>query len=302
MLSDVTTKMESDWLINRAAAPSVALETTLLAHGVPTGEGGPLASRLAEAVRAEGANPLVIGILRGRAIAGLAEEELGELLSSESAKINSSNLGVALHSRAPGATTVSTTMEIAAAAGVDVLATGGVGGVHREPESGFDVSSDLVAFTRFPVAVVASGVKSILDVKATRETFETLGVPVVGYQTDDFPAFYRRTSAAHGVDARFDDVDSLAEFLRIELHRSGRGILVCNPIPAEDEITGEQWRGWIESAEKRSRGAGGRGATPAILDALHDISEGATLRANIALVMNNARLASRLAVRMDTLA
>lgn len=281
----------------RAAGPGhVALETTLLLHGVPKPEAAPLAAQLGAIVRAAGARPALIGILAGRPIVGLTEAELAELLAAENiAKVNTANLGLALHRRAHAATTVSTTMELAAAAGIRVFATGGIGGVHRGYGAHLDISADLAAFTRFPVAVVTSGVKSLLDVESTREALETLGIPVVGFRTDRFPAFYLRDSAAR-VDDRFDEPEDLAAFISSELTRTGRGIVVAHPIPEAEEIPPNLWREWLTLASEQESSAAGREVTPRILARLHDISGGRTLRANLALVRENARLAARLAV------
>lgn len=295
----------------------VALETTLLLHGVPRPEARPLADRLSDAVRLHGARPMIVGVLAGRPIVGLSGAELDELLTAppeQVRKVNTSNLGVIIARGQHGATTVSTTMELAAAAGVSVFATGGIGGVHypapptpdptamieAHPRSAWDVSSDLHALTRFPVAVVASGVKSILDVAGTREMLETLGVPVVGFKTDHFPAFYLR-KADHAdvapLDARFDDVPELAQYIRRELARARRGVLICNPIPKEHELRADEWRRWLNESRQivAASGAYGRDVTPRLLSALHGVSGGATLRANIALVEANASLAARLA-------
>jgi pseudouridylate synthase len=269
-------------------APAVALETTLLLHGVPKTESRGLADDLARVVREAGGVPTV----------GVNDEELGLLLAAEKvSKVNTSNLGVALHRKTHAATTVSTTMELAAAAGVRVFATGGLGGVHKNLAAHLDISADLAAFTRFPVAVVTSGVKSLLDVEGTREALETLGVPVVGYRTDRFPAFYLRESAA-GVDARFDDHADLARFVSAEMRRTGRGVVVCNPIPAADEIAAGDWRAWLAAAEAKVGPTSGRDATPRLLGALHEVSRGATLRANLALVRSNAALAGRVAASL----
>ncbi len=286
------------------AAPPVALETTLLVHGISRDKSLGLSRELAEIVRAGGAIPELVGVLRGKAVVGMSESQLSEMLALPSVpKLNTANLGIALARGWSGATTVSATMELAAAAGIRVFATGGLGGVHKaETGSGLDVSSDLVALTRFPVAVVTSGVKSILDVHATREVLETLGVPVVGFRTDQFPAFYlRRTEPPIGVDARFDDVKELAAFVRAELMRSGRGIVVVNPIPAGDEISQGEWEGWLIAATALAVAAGvsGRGVTPFVLGKLHELSGGATLRANVALIKANAGLAGRLARAMS---
>lgn len=286
--------------INRAGPGHVALETTLLLHGVPRGEGPSLAAELTGIVRAAGVQPALVGVVNGKPIVGLNDAELTELLSAQSVpKANTANLGVLMHWGSHAATTVSTTMELAAAAGVRVFATGGLGGVHPDLACHLDISSDLGAFTRFPVAVVTSGVKSILDVIGTREALETLGVTVIGFQTDRFPAFYLRESDAR-VDARFDDVLSLAAFLRNEMARTGRGVVVCNPIPLDDEIERTAWERWLEEARKRAADAGvrGRDVTPHILGTLHEISGGATLRANLALVKHNAHLAAQLCSAM----
>jgi pseudouridine-5'-phosphate glycosidase len=242
-------------------------------------------------------------------IVGLSEAELELLLAAAESgagagpggvpKANSSNLGILMSQGSHAATTVSTTMELAAAAGVRVFATGGLGGVHQGWATTLDISTDLFALTRFPVAVVASGVKSLLDISATREALETLGVPVVGFGTDSFPAFYLRKSSA-GVDARFDDIAKLAAFVSAELERTGRGVLVVNPIPEADELDPAEFERWLLQARKHAEdhGASGRNVTPTILGALHMISGGATLQANIALVRSNARLAGRLRAAM----
>jgi len=284
-------------VVKRVGGRAVALETTLLIHGVPTGESMGLASRLCGVVRASGAEPAVVGVVRGVPTVGMTDAELRSMLDAgDVPKANTANLGVLMHRGYHAATTVSATMELAAAAAVMWFATGGLGGVHRGYGEHLDVSSDLAAFTRFPVAVVTSGVKSILDVESTREALETLGVTVVGFRTDRFPAFYRRASAA-GVDARFDDERELAAFVRGEIARTGRGIVVANPIPEVHEIDEADWDRWLGEAEQRAMEAGatGRGVTPTVLGALHEVSGGATLRANLALVEANARLAGVLA-------
>lgn len=275
----------------------VALETTLLVHGVPPGRGAPLADELRAIIEREGVRAAVVGVVHGNPIVGLDEAELRLLLSaSKVQKANTANLGVLVHRASHAATTVSTTMELAAGSGVRVFATGGIGGVHKGYGARLDVSADLMALARFPVAVVASGVKTLLDVESTREALETLGVPVVGYRADWFPAFYRCASAAT-LDARFDEVDDLGAFVADELRRTRRGVLVCNPIPEADEIGEQDWDRWLREAE-RGLNAAGRDVTPQILARLHDVSGGATLRANLALVRSNAGLAARLCVAM----
>ncbi len=289
-------------VISRVKHPAVALETTLLLHGVPRAESMPLAADLCRLVAAQGAHAAVVGVVNGRPIVGLTNDELAELLGAAKVeKCNTANLGVVLYRGSHAATTVSTTMELAAAAGVRVFATGGLGGVHRAYGTRLDISADLAAFTRFPVAVVTSGVKSLLDVESTREAFETLGVPVVGYRTDRFPAFYLRESDAD-VDARFDDVGELARFVAAEMRRTGRGVVVCNPIPKQDEIDRRSWDRWLSLATEpgaRDQGASGRDLTPATLGRLHELSAGATLRANLSLVRSNASLAGLIASKIE---
>jgi pseudouridine-5'-phosphate glycosidase len=291
-------------LVIRAGRGAVALESTLLVHGVPRPQAVSLARDLGNAVREAGAVPALVGIVGGRPIVGMTDDELQTLLDATEAvpKANASNLGLLLHRGSHGATTVSATMELAAAAGLQVFATGALGGVHRGFARTLDISSDLVALTRFPIAVVTSGVKLLLDVAATREALETQGTPVVGYQTSRFPAFYRRAcdDGAADVDARFDDFSELAAFAKSELARTGRGIVVANPIPAAHEISAADWQRWLSNAESEANAAGvvGRAVTPFVLARLHEVSGGATLSANIALAKSNASQAGAIAARI----
>jgi pseudouridine-5'-phosphate glycosidase len=293
-------------LVNRAGPAAVALETTLLLHGVPRATALGLSQDLALDVAAAGAHAALVGVVDGVATVGLTDEELQRLLAAESVpKANTSNLGLLMSRSSHAATTVSTTMELAAAAHVQVFATGGLGGVHRGYGQYLDISADLTALARFPVAVVAAGVKSTLDVSATREMLETLGVPVVGFRTDEFPAFYQRSSGI-GVDGRFDDVEELARFVGSELARTGRGIVIANPIAPEFEIAAHEFGLWLAEIEAKvrtelSRLVQGRDATPKVLSELHDRSGGKTLRANVELVRSNARLAGVLAVELARL-
>ncbi len=281
--------------------PAVALETTLLVHGVPREHAINLHRELGEIITAEHAHPALVGVVEGRPTVGMTDDDLAAMLERGSSvpKANTANLGVLMHWGAFAATTVSATMELASRAGMRVFATGGLGGVHKGYGCNLDVSSDLSAFTRFPVATVASGVKSILDVTATREALETLGVTVVGFRTDRFPAFFLRESEAE-VDARFDEVDALAAFVDRELSRSQRGLVVCNPVPEGDALHEAEFDDWLEQAEDEAEDAGvaGRAVTPFVLERLHSLSQGATLRANLALVKSNARLAAQLAHAM----
>jgi len=278
----------------------VALETTVFVHGLPRDEAGSTLERMEAAIVDAGAVPVLVGGVGGRATAGIGRQGLDVLLGAERVeKVNSANLGVVLARGSHGATTVSATAEIGASAGVRVLATGGIGGVHRDAGRRLDISADLVAISRLPVAVVASGAKSILDVVATRELLETLGVPVVGFGTDEFPAFYTRSVPGErvGLDARFDDAAELAGFVRSELARTGRGMVIADPVPEASEIDPERLARWMKRAERETRGDGARGAalTPTLLSRLHEASGGETVRANIELLVANASLAGRIA-------
>lgn len=293
-------------ITSRAVSPAVALETTLLLHGVPTSEAEELHHALSSIVRNAGAHPALVGVVNGVPTVGMTDAELKMLLAGgKVAKSNTSNLGVLLASGAHAATTVSTTMELAAAAGVRVFATGGIGGVHKGFGQSLDISADLMALTRFPVAVVTSGVKSLLDVAATREMLETLGVPVVGFQCEEFPAFYLRSlpRVKLELDASFADASSLARFVDAELARTGRGIVVCNPIPKASELNAQEFGLWLSQAEVQAdaAGASARQRTPAILAALHQISGGRTLKANLELVKSNTALAGQMAAAIAEL-
>lgn len=287
-------------LEKRTTSRAVALETTLLVHGVPAASAMGLAEDLDTIVRGEGSTPALIGVIDGTPVAGMSRAELAAMIDSgDVPKVNTANLPLSFHRGLSAATTVSSTMEVAAYAGLRVFATGGIGGVHQGYGTHLDISADLIAFTRYPVAVVTSGVKSILDVVATREALESLGITVVGFGTDTFPAFYLRDGGC-GVDVRIDDPDELASFVRGELPRTGRGIVIANPIPAEDEIAQDDWIDWLEQARDRAHqlGACGRDVSPAVLGGLHEISGGRTLEANIALVKSNARVAALLESRL----
>jgi pseudouridine-5'-phosphate glycosidase len=287
-------------LIRRITGHPVALETTLLVHGVPPAAALDLHRDLCGIVRSQGAIPALIGIVAGVPTVGMTDDELKLLLEAgEVPKANTSNLGALMHRASHAATTVSATMELAAAAGIRLFATGGIGGVHKNYAAALDISSDLSALARFPVAVVSSGVKNILDVAATREALETIGVPVIGLRTDRFPAFYLRDGGC-AVDARFDDEQDLAAFIRRELARTGRGILITNPIPQADELDPAQWNHWLAQAEREAheKNITARAVTPFVLGRLHELSNGATLRANIALVKSNAAAAAKIAWRI----
>jgi pseudouridine-5'-phosphate glycosidase len=297
--------------VSRRPIPArVALESTLLLHGVPRASARGLHQELGAIARRVGARPELCAVLHGRALHDVSDQQLDELLAMDPSrvpKLNTSTLGVALSRGGSGATTVSATMEIAFQAGVRVFATGALGGVHHGLSVRPDISADLGALARFPVAVVTAGCKSLLDIIATRELLESLGVPVVGFRTDRFPAFYQRDGGCD-VDARFDDLRELATFVEFELNRSARrgggGVVIANPIPPDDELDAREFAAWLAlaEAEARASGANGRDVTPRVLGALHRVSGGATLRANIALVKHNVEVASALSVELSRLA
>ena len=276
----------------------VALETTLLAHGLPAGQGLPLARELDQIVTDAGARPATIGVLEGVPIVGMTPHELEAFLARPVIhKANTANLGPLVHQGATAATTVSATVHLAASAGIRVMATGGLGGVHTNLHQRLDISADLTALAQHPVAAVSSGVKAILDVASTRELLETMGVPVLGYNTDKFPAFYL-TESESGVDATFDDPRDIALFARHHLAQHGSGVLVVQPVPAEHAIEPHVWHDWLSQAQAETAAVQGRAATPAVLDSLHRISQGRTLRANLALVRANAALAAKIAAEI----
>jgi pseudouridine-5'-phosphate glycosidase len=283
-----------------AGRPVVALETTVVAHGLPHPDGVAAALALEREVRQHGATPATIGILRGAVRVGITMAELNELATTpDIVKVNLSNLAATVAAGRPGATTVAATMFAAHATGIGVLATGGIGGVHRDAGSG-DVSADLTALSRIPIAVVCAGAKAILDLPRTVEMLETLGVPVLGLQTNEFPAFYRRSSGLP-VDSRMDTIEQLASAIRTHLGLGLRtGVLIANPIPAADELPADTYERALETAlsEAESQGVRGRSVTPFLLERLRALSEGESVRANLALLTNNARVAARLALAL----
>lgn len=277
----------------------VALETTLVTHGFPHPDGLELARILEQEVRLHGALPATVGVLDGALRVGLGPDELTRLAETKGvAKLGPSNLGSGLASRRPGSTTVGATLIAAHAAGIRVFATGGLGGVHRG--EAFDVSADLLALSRHPVAVVCSGAKAVLDLPRTREALESLGVPVLGFGTDEFPAFYSRRSGL-AVDARFDSPHELASAVRAHMELgTGSGAVVANPIPAAEELPAKTCEEAIVAAlaAAMSAGVAGRDVTPFLLEELRIRTGGRSLRANRALLVSNAALAAQLAVAL----
>lgn len=280
-------------------APVVAFETTVVTHGLPHPDGVATAVSLEQIVREAGATPATIGILGGAIRIGLSPAELEQLATTPKvAKINLSNLAAAISSGQPGSTTVAATMAAAHASGIRVFSTGGIGGVHRGASESGDISSDLTALSRIPIAVVSAGAKAILDLPQTVEMLETLGVPVFGFETDEFPAFYRRSSGLP-VDRRYDSITELASAVRLHLSLGlGTGVLIANPIPMGDEMPSELYERALNAAlwEAQTHQIRGRAVTPFLLDRMRAVTGGYSVRANVALLRHNAHVAAAIAV------
>jgi pseudouridylate synthase len=278
----------------------VALESTIIAHGMPYPDNVRTAREVEQIVRDGGAVPATIAILQGRIHIGLSPNEL-EYLGREGRnirKVSVRDLPFVVARKLDGATTVASTMRLAAMAGIHVFATGGIGGVHRGAEKSFDISADMTEFAESNVAVVTAGAKAILDLALTLETLETLGVPVVGYGTDEFPAFYSRRSGHH-VPMRCDTPGELAALMTAKWDMGLRGgVVVANPIPADAEIAAVEIAPVIAAAVKAAeeRGIIGKDLTPFLLAEIAGVTGGRSLTANIALAKNNARIGAAIAV------
>ncbi len=277
----------------------VALESTIISHGMPYPENVRTAESLESDVRQAGAVPATIAVIGGEIRVGLTSEELQWLgRASDVMKLSRNDLAYAVASGRNGATTVAATMICAEMAGIRVFATGGIGGVHRGAESSFDISADLEELAQTPVAVVCAGAKALLDLPKTLEYLETRGVPVIGYRTDEFPAFWSRSSGLP-VPIRMDSAAEIARLLRVKWEMGLRGgALICNPAPEADEIPAEDMKHWIEVAvgETEEQGITGKRVTPFILGRLAEMTGGRSLKANISLARSNARLAAEIAV------
>ncbi len=274
--------------------PVVALESTIISHGMPYPQNVETANKVEDLVRSMGAVPATIAIIGGRLRAGLSAEEIDYLgkRGREVAKVSRRDLAVMCARGMDGATTVTTTMIIAHMAGIEVFATGGIGGVHRGAETSMDISADLIELANTPVMVVCAGAKSILDLGLTLEFLETRGVPVLGYQTDELPAFYTRHSG-FGVDYRVDTPEELAQiFYTKQAMGLKGGVLVGNPIPDEYSMDKDTIDAAIEEALKQAQEQGIRGkeATPFLLAKVAELTGGDSLESNIQLVLNNVRL------------
>lgn len=278
--------------------PVVALESTIITHGMPFPDNAKMAARVEEIIAAEGAVPATIAVIGGRLKIGLTEKERAALAAAKDAmKLSRADLAFALAEGRTGGTTVAATMIGAALAGISVFATGGIGGVHQGAETSFDISADLDELARTPVIVVSAGAKAILDIGRTLEVLETRGVPVVAYGSDIMPAFWSRVSPFKA-PLRLDSPEAIARFFntRRELGLGG-GMLVANPVPEADEIPAARMAGYITTGQEtaRQKGVSGKSVTPFLLSQMLTLTKGESLKTNIALVENNARLAARIA-------
>ena len=278
--------------------PVVALESTIIAHGMPYPKNVETALAVEEVIRANGAVPATIGILSGRIKIGLTKEEIEYMAHAENVlKVSRRDLPLAISKKMDGATTVAGTMIAAHMAGIKLFVTGGIGGVHRGAGESFDISADLEELKMTDVTVVCAGAKAILDIPATMEYLETAGVPVIAYGTDEIPAFYSRKSGVSAI-CRLDSPEEIGALISMkeELGLKG-GVLVTCPIPEKDEIPAEEINVVIDKAieEAEEKGIKGKESTPFLLSKVKDLTEGRSLEANIKLVLNNAGIGARIA-------
>lgn len=283
-------------------APIVALESTIITHGMPFPGNLDMARSVEQIVREHGAVPATIAVIEGVLHIGIEDEQIAALAQMSGVmKLSRADLAFALAERRTGATTVAATMIAAARAGISVFATGGIGGVHRGVEESFDISADLEELARTAVIVVSAGPKAILDIPKTLEVLETRGVPVVTYDSEEFPAFWSRSSGLRS-PLNLPSPAAIANFQRMreQLGIDG-GMLIANPVPVEDEIAREEMEIYIgralASAEREE--ITGKEVTPFLLDTIFHMTSGRSLKTNIALVENNARLAAEIAVAMN---
>ena len=287
-----------------AGKPVVALESTILSHGMPYPENVEFAHKVEEIVRGEGAIPATTAIIGGKLKVGLNSEELEIMCKADGVgKVSRRDVAVYLATGKTGATTVATTMIIAAMAGIKVFATGGIGGVHRGAQETFDISADLQELAKTPVGVVCAGAKSILDIGLTLEYLETMGVPVLGMGTDDFPAFYCRKSG-YKVDFNVESPEMAANILHTKWEAGMEGgAVLANPIPQEYELDFDEMEGVINKAlaMAKEQGIHGKATTPFLLSHIKDLTHGVAFASNVQLAYNNARMASKIAVELTKL-
>ena len=298
---DITPEIEE---AVRTGKPVVALESTILSHGMPYPENLGFAREVEKIIRAEGAVPATMAVIDGRLKAGLTEEELVRMCEAKDVlKVSRRDLPIVVAKKMTGATTVATTMILANLAGVHVFATGGIGGVHRDGEDSMDISADLQELAHTPVAVVCAGAKMILDIGRTLEYLETMGVPVLGLDTDDFPAFYCRRSG-FGVDYNAKTPADVAAIAKAKWDMGlGGGLLIGNPVPEEYAMDFDAMSATIDRALAMAEEAGvkGKNITPFLLAHIVELTGGDSLKTNIQLAFNNARAAARIAVELAKL-
>ena len=284
-----------------AKKPIVALESTIITHGMPYPRNVETALAVEHAAREMGAVPATIAVIEGRLRVGLNDQEIDRLgqLSGGVVKASRRDLALVAARKGSAGTTVAATMFIAGLAGIEIFATGGIGGVHRGAEETFDISADLVDLSRTRVAVVCAGAKSILDIGKTLEFLETQGVAVVGFRTDEFPAFYARSSGFK-LEHRCDGLHDLARTIRLQREIGPGGLLIANPIPHDHALEEAAIEARIAEAvaEAKTQGVGKKEATPFLLKRVVELSGGQSLQANIALIKNNAMLAAQAAVEL----
>ena len=280
-------------------SPIVALESTVLTHGLPRPQNLQLAHDMEKAVRDQGATPATIGFLDGRLHIGLSEPELDRLANEQTVlKVGPRDVATVISKKVSGGTTVAGTMLACQYANIKVFATGGIGGVHRE--SSFDISADLQALAKIPMIVICAGAKAILDLPATLEYLETMSVPVVGYGTDEFPAFYSRESGLD-VSVRLDTPQEIVEFAQAHWKAGlSSAILVANPVPGADAIPASEMEPIIEKAsgEAQEKKIHGKELTPFLLARISELTEKKSMAANLSLLLNNARLAAQIALAL----
>jgi pseudouridine-5'-phosphate glycosidase len=278
--------------------PLVALESTIITHGLPYPENLETALAAERIVRENGAVPATIAIIAGRLRAGLSEAEIAMLAeASDARKASRRDIGPLMAKGATAGTTVAATMCIAAGAGIRLFATGGIGGVHRGAETSFDISADLAELARTQVVVVSAGVKSILDIAKTAEILETLSVPVFGYRTSEFPAFFSRSSGVR-LDHRFDNAETIAQAMACHWAMGGGGVLIANPIPEAESLDGQAIDAAIEKAlsAAQAHGIAQKDITPYLVSRVAEFSGGRSIAANKALICHNAGTAAEIAV------
>jgi pseudouridylate synthase len=282
-----------------ARRPVVALESTIVTHGMPYPANVETARAVEAAVRANGAVPATIAVLKGVPTIGLQPADLERFgTATEVMKLSRADLAYAIAMGRDGSTTVAATMILAHRAGIGIFATGGMGGVHRGAETSFDISADLTELARTPVVVVSAGAKAILDLPKTLEILETLGVPVIGYQTAEYPAFFSRDSGLKA-PLRLDTPAEIARFLKVRADLGlSQGVVIANPIPKASEIERSVMEPVIMDALQAASAAGisGKAVTPYLLNAVLERTQGQSLQANVALILNNAAVAAEIAV------